>query len=188
MKTKDTKPQRNHSNCHLSIATPIGKLAVVYQPKPFAIRAVVLPQTDREQVDSLVEIYGASDSSSHRQAAVIQQQIIDYFNGNPIHPPWQWLDMSGLTRLQASVLTATADIPYGKLKSYQDIAVAVQRPRAYRFVGSTLAKNPFPILIPCHRVIRSDSTFGQFGGGTDMKRKLIEMEAAFAKKLKTKPR
>ena len=50
-------------------------------------------------------------------------------------------------------------------------------PRAYRFVVTTLANNPFPILIPCHRVIRSDSSFGQFGGGTDLKRKMIELEA-----------
>ena len=181
MRTKSTKPQRNHSNRHLLFSTPIGKMAVVYHPQPFAVKTVVLPRSDREQVDRLVDIYGASESGSHRQAAVIKQQIVDYFNGKPIQPAWQWLDMSGLTRLQASVLIATADIPYAILKSYQDIAVAVQRPRAYRFVGSTLAKNPFPILIPCHRVIRSDSTFGQFGGGTDMKRKLIEMEAAFAK-------
>jgi len=63
------------------------------------------------------------------------------------------------------------------LRSYRDIAVAVGRPRAYRFVGTTLANNPFPILIPCHRVIRSDGSFGLFGGGSDMKRKLIELEA-----------
>ena len=57
------------------------------------------------------------------------------------------------------------------------VTTAVGRTRAYRFVGTTLANNPFPILIPCHRVIRSDGSFGRFGGGSDLKRKLIELEA-----------
>ena len=86
--------------------------------------------------------------------------------------------MGGLTRLQQSVLAATADIPYGELRSYKEVAEAVHCPRAYRFVGTTLAKNTFPIVIPCHRVIRSDGSFGQFGGGTDLKRKMIELEAS----------
>ncbi len=182
MKTRHQTSKHNHAARYLSFATPIGKMAVVYHLQPFAVRAVVLPRADRRQVDSMAEIYGASESDSHQQAAVIKKQIIDYFNGKPIQPVWQWLDMSGLTRLQASVLTATADIPYGKLKSYQAIAVAVHRPRAYRFVGSTLAINPFPILIPCHRVIRSNGSFGQFGSGADMKRTLIAMEAEVVRK------
>ena len=172
---------------HFLFATPLGEMAVVFRLQPFAIKAVVLPRSNREHFDGLVKKYGASEPGSHQKATVIKKQIIDYFKGTPIHPVWQWMDMSGLTRIQASVLTATADIPYGEQKSYKEIAGAIDRPRAYRFVGSTLAKNPFPILIPCHRVIRSDTTFGQFGGGTEMKRRLIEMEAAFAKKLKNKP-
>lgn len=153
-------------------------MAVVYNPKPFTIKTIVLPRTNREHFDKLVEVYGVNESGSHEKAVIIKERIIDYFKGNPIKPLWQWMDMSGLTKLQTTVLNATADIPYGELKSYKDIAVAIHRPRAYRFVGSTLAKNPFPILIPCHRVIRSDSSFGQFGGGAELKRKLIEMEAS----------
>ncbi|MEA3438105.1 MAG: MGMT family protein [Thermodesulfobacteriota bacterium] len=97
-----------------------------------------------------------------------------------IKPPWEWMDMSGLTKLQQLVLRATADIPSGSVRFYKQIAEAINRPLSYRFVGSTLAKNPFPILIPCHRVIRSDSSLGRFGGGTDLKKELIEMEAQFA--------
>jgi methylated-DNA-[protein]-cysteine S-methyltransferase len=75
------------------------------------------------------------------------------------------------------VLRARAAIPHGTVKTYKDIAIAIDRPWAYRFVGTTLANNPFPGVVPCHRVIRSDSTLGQFGGGTDLKRKLIGLEA-----------
>lgn len=177
MNKRRTTRQHNHTTRHLLFSTPIGEMAVVYHPQPFTVRAVVLPRTDRAHFASLVEMYGASKTASHQKADVIKGKIIDYFNGKPIKPEWQWMDMSGLTRLQVSVLTATADIPYGELKSYKEVAAAIYRSRAYRFVGSTLAKNPFPILIPCHRVIRSDSSFGQFGGGAEMKRRLIEMEA-----------
>jgi len=107
--------------------------------------------------------------------------IRGYFNGkvDPKHwPPWEWLDLNGLTALQQSVLHATAAIPYGSVCTYGQLAAAIDRPRAGRFVGTALAKNPFPILIPCHRVIRSDGSVGQFGGGPDLKKKLIEREAA----------
>ncbi len=55
----------------------------------------------------------------------------------------------------------------------------IDHPGAYRFVGTALSKNPFPIIVPCHRVIRSDGGYGQFGGGTDLKKKLIELEAKY---------
>ncbi|UCD31652.1 MAG: methylated-DNA--[protein]-cysteine S-methyltransferase [Desulfobacterales bacterium] len=95
------------------------------------------------------------------------------------------MNSNNTTRTESTIMchfifsTQIGDIPYGQLKSYKEIAAAIQRPRAYRFVGSTLAINPYPILIPCHRVIRSDSSFGRFGGGAELKRKLIEMEARY---------
>ena len=93
-----------------------------------------------------------------------------------LSPSWEWLDAGGLTELQKSVYSATAKIPYGKLSSYKEIAEVINRPNAYRFVGTTLAKNPFPILIPCHRVIRSNNTIGWFAGGKNLKIKMIELE------------
>jgi len=57
------------------------------------------------------------------------------------------------------------------------VAEEVGSPRAYRAVGTALAKNPIPIIIPCHRVLRKDGTLGGYGGGLDMKKRLLEMEA-----------
>ncbi|MEA3436138.1 MAG: MGMT family protein [Thermodesulfobacteriota bacterium] len=116
------------------------------------------------------------------------EKIKAFFKGTAIKPPWEWMDMAGLAPLQQLVLRATVDIPYGSVRSYKQIAEAISQPRAYRFVGSSLAKNPFPILIPCHRVIRSDSSLGQFGGGTDPKKELIEMEKKFVTKKYIKER
>ena len=90
--------------------------------------------------------------------------------------PWDRLALSGMTSTEQAVLKKTAAIPYGDVASYRDVAAAIGRPKAFRFVGNTLAANPFPILIPCHRVIRSDGRLGQFGGGRDLKKKMIALE------------
>ncbi len=91
---------------------------------------------------------------------------------------WEWLDFGSATVLQKAVYHATFQIPYGQTRSYRQIAETAGRPGASRFVGNTMAKNPFPVLIPCHRVIRSNGSLGQFGGGVDLKRKMLEIEAA----------
>lgn len=162
----------------LIFTTPVGHMAVIYRVTPFAVIKILLPSQDKEGFVHTVEALGRQDTGFHDSAFTVKESIIDYFKGKSIHHPWGWLEMSGLTKLQQSVLASTADIPYGELRSYKDIAVAVGCSLAYRFVGTTLANNPFPILIPCHRVIRSDGSFGRFGGGSDMKRELIEREAS----------
>ena len=75
------------------------------------------------------------------------------------------------------VLRITKDIPWGAVRPYAWLAKEVGAPRASRAVGTSMATNPFPLLIPCHRVVRSDYTIGNYGcGGTSMKRALLEME------------
>ena len=163
--------------CYLTFKTPLGHMAMIYRADPFAVIKILLPSQDKKGLVNAVETFGWQYNGFHDNAFEVKDSIIDYFKGKPISPTWGWLETGGLTELQQSVLARTVDIPYGELRSYKDIAAAVGRVRAYRFVGTTLANNPFPILIPCHRVIRSDGSFGRFGGGSDMKRKLIELEA-----------
>ena len=162
--------------CYLIFTTPLGHMAVIYRVTPFAVIKILLPSQFKEGLVAAVKAFGRQHTGFHDNAFRVKESIIDYFKGKPMTHPRAWLEMGGLTKLQKSVLECTADIPYGGLRSYKDIAVAVGHPRAYRFVGTTLANNPFPILIPCHRVIRSDGSFGRFGGGSDLKRNLIELE------------
>jgi methylated-DNA-[protein]-cysteine S-methyltransferase len=87
------------------------------------------------------------------------------------------LDLSETTDFGRKVLEATGRIPYGKLRTYKSIAQEIGSPRATRPVGQALARNHLPIIIPCHRVVNSDGSLGGYsGGGTDMKRRLIEIE------------
>lgn len=77
---------------------------------------------------------------------------------------------------QRRVLLAEHAIPRGRVSTYARIAAHLGVERGARAVGSALAANPFPILIPCHRAIRSDRTLGGYQGGLEMKRTLLEME------------
>lgn len=84
-----------------------------------------------------------------------------------------WAKLSGFS---ARVLKETHKIPRGKVATYSGLAERSGHPRAARAVGTALANNPFPIVIPCHRVVRADGSPGQFGGGGLMKKQLLEKE------------
>ena len=180
--SKDLIMLKSRQSFYVVFPTPLGDAAVIYTDKPFLILKAFLPQRHRKDLAKTIEKTCQAKAGTHLNALKIAGIIKEYFKGTAIKPPWEWMHMAGLTPLQQSVLRATTVIPYGSVRSYKQISEAIRRPRAYRFVGSTLAKNPFPLLIPCHRVIRSDASLGQFGGGTDLKKELIEMERKFATK------
>ena len=85
-------------------------------------------------------------------------------------------DLSGLTSFERAVLTKTLEIPSGEVRPYGWVAREIGRPRAVRAVGSALGRNPVPVLIPCHRVVRSDGQIGNYGLGVPMKRALLSAE------------
>jgi O-6-methylguanine DNA methyltransferase len=87
------------------------------------------------------------------------------------------LDLRG-TDFQLACWRALVAIPYGETRSYADIARAVGKPNAFRAVGMANNRNPVAIVVPCHRVIASDGTLCGYGGGLDVKRKLLELEGA----------
>ena len=86
------------------------------------------------------------------------------------------VDLAGLSPFQQQVLATTATIPKGELRPYGWVAREIGRPGAARAVGSALNRNPVPVLIPCHRVGRSDGTIGEYAFGSDMKRDLLRQE------------
>lgn len=88
------------------------------------------------------------------------------------------VDLRGLGDFQRSVLTACATIPAGTVRSYGWIADEIHNPGAVRAVGTALGTNPIPLLIPCHRVVRSDGSVGNYAYGPDMKHELLVREGA----------
>jgi methylated-DNA-[protein]-cysteine S-methyltransferase len=82
------------------------------------------------------------------------------------------------TEFQRQVWRALQTIPYGRTKSYGEIARRLGRPEASRAVGAANGQNPIPVIIPCHRVIGADGSLTGFGGGLPIKRKLLALEGA----------
>ncbi len=106
----------------------------------------------------------------------VADSIKDYLAGSR-EPLNHRVDLSGATDFNRRVLEVVREIPYGVLRSYKWVASEIGAPRATRPVGQALARNPLPIVIPCHRVVNSDGSLGGYsGGGPDMKRRLIEIE------------
>ncbi len=105
-------------------------------------------------------------------------ELEEYFSGVRRNFTFQ-LDLRG-TDFQIACWRALLAIPYGETRAYADIARAVGKPNAFRAVGMANNRNPIAIVVPCHRVIASDGTLCGYGGGLDVKRKLLELEGALS--------
>jgi methylated-DNA-[protein]-cysteine S-methyltransferase len=106
----------------------------------------------------------------------LPERIRDYLDGKIVGFPDK-LDLSWATPFQRRVWEVDRSIPYGETRTYSWVASKLGMPNAARAVGQALAKNPLPIIIPCHRVICSNGGLGGFSSGRDWKRKLLETEA-----------
>jgi methylated-DNA-[protein]-cysteine S-methyltransferase len=167
---------KTHDDGDYPVTTPIGRVYIHYQTRPFFLREIRLPvwKTDAGPVHpGAVRSVIPTDIAALRQ---ITDLLSLYFSGTAVTPPWALFNMAGFTVLQQRVMRAVADIPFGVLKSYGHIAEVAGCARGGRFVGNTMAGNPFPILVPCHRVVRCSGAIGGFGGGTELKKRLIEFE------------
>ena len=87
------------------------------------------------------------------------------------------LDLADTSLFRRAVWEATRAIPYGQTRSYGEVARRIGKPGASRAVGQALAKNPLPIVVPCHRVIGKDGDLTGFEGGLELKKSLLQMEA-----------
>lgn len=116
----------------------------------------------------------------------IAKSLDRYFDGDAHALGDISIDLAELgSEFYVSVLTTLHDhVGPGETISYGQLAAAVGHPGAARAVGSVMANNPIPIVIPCHRVLASDGTLGGYGGGLDMKRGLLEIEGAAVKESK----
>lgn len=107
-----------------------------------------------------------------------RKQLEEYFEGKRRQFDFA-LDLRG-TDFQLACWRALLAIPFGETRSYAAIASAVGKPKAFRAVGMANNRNPIAIVVPCHRVIASDGTLCGYGGGLDVKRRLLELEGALS--------
>ncbi|MFW9844669.1 MAG: methylated-DNA--[protein]-cysteine S-methyltransferase [Candidatus Thorarchaeota archaeon] len=158
------------------VETSFGHIGIVYRDSvETRVVDVFLPRTKQDVLRAVKFQYPEAQLHSPDALDSLHGMFIEYFDGIPVKFPIEVLDMSICYPFQVEVLKAEWSIPYGKVAAYASVARKIGS-TAYRAVGNALARNPFPIIIPCHRAIRSDRTLGGFQGGFKMKRKILEME------------
>ena len=156
-----------------ALETPLGWAAAA--ARNGRVVAVSLPATSREAAVRGLGI----DADFSRPDDVLKALAGDlqrYFAGERVSFERYQVDLGDQPPFLARVLRAARTIPHGQLRSYGWLAAAAGNPRAARAAGQAMARNPLPIVIPCHRVIAANGGLGGFGGGLKMKRALLALE------------
>ncbi|MGO8985925.1 MAG: methylated-DNA--[protein]-cysteine S-methyltransferase [Terriglobales bacterium] len=131
----------------------------------------------RLEFEDRVQKIDARTTHLHEAKAALEpylRELDEYFAGQRREFSLP-LDLRG-TEFQRKCWKALLEIPYGESRSYRDIAQAIGHPKAYRAVGMANNRNPVAIIVPCHRVIASSGSLCGYGGGLDIKRKLLDLE------------
>lgn len=177
-------------------ATESGALDAAYRTLDSPVGSLLLASTERgivrvafarEGHDAVLESLAtklgarilkmASNLGLGRRLDAAVRELDEYFTGSRSEFDLD-LDLILSNGFRREVLDHLRGIGFGRTETYAQVAHAAGSPRATRAVGSACATNPLPILVPCHRVLRSDGTLGGYLGGLDAKRTLLALEAA----------
>ena len=163
---------------YLTSPSNFGEFSIAWVMKagqPRILR-LTLPGKQHQLEVALREDHPQSVKGDHPEMVGLAGDIRRYLDGKDIRFELRWLAWEVCTPFQARVLRAEFDIPRGWVSTYGRVARYLSVPGGSRAVGNALAANPFPLLIPCHRAVRSTGELGGFQGGVEMKKALLEME------------
>ena len=146
---------------------------------PDGLRYTSLPVATRGETDEILLAHRPSVRYDSGLFAGLQDKIKAYFRGTYVEFSGVPVDLAGFSVFARKVLLACREIPLGQTVSYSHLARLAHSPKAARAAGSVMARNPMPLIIPCHRVIRSDGSVGNFSapGGQNLKQRLLDLEA-----------
>lgn len=155
--------------------TPFGVLALVWEPEGDAPRVVrvLIPKPALPAAAQARGLYPEAEAGSCAWIDGLARDIRAFLEGEDIRFTLAAADLSSCPPFQRAVLRAEHGVPRGKVTTYGALAAHLGSPGASRAVGNALADNPFPIIVPCHRAVRSDGSLGGFQGGLAMKRALL---------------
>ena len=159
-------------------STPFGSVGVIWtglNDNPKIVR-ILLSKPGLSAEDQVSELYPKSQAFSCVEIEDIATAIKGLLEGDEVEFSLDIADLSLCTEFQKLVLRAEHRIPRGSISTYQLIAAYLGKKNGARAVGNALANNPFPLIVPCHRAIRSDRHLGGYQGGLEMKRALLEKE------------
>lgn len=154
----------------------LGTFGIIWKEDLIEVKIIkiFLPKEKSKLLSEIKEDYPfAKKSSSLNKLAI---DIKKFISGEFIYFNLNLLDIDICTDFQKKVLLAEYKIPRGYVSTYSRIGKSIGAPKGARAVGNALAKNPFPLIVPCHRAIKSDRSLGGFQGGLEMKRTLLENE------------
>jgi len=152
----------NKGNLYFAVAVKNGKI----------IRANLPKSSEKEALNEISREFDSYILSDEYKS--FAESICKIYHGEAVYFENEVLNLD-VGEFQEKVLLELMKIPYGEVKSYKQVADAIDS-KAYRAVGTAIGKNPLALIIPCHRVIRSDYKVGGFYGGTEMKKEILENE------------
>ncbi len=152
--------------------TPVGTAYIAYSRK--GIRMVTLAQSDEAFERAFQSRFHRPIRPVAQPPAPLARRVEEQLRGGKVRQ--LQYDLRGLTEFERAVLLKALEIPRGEVRPYAWVAREIGNPGAVRAVGSALRNNPVPLLIPCHRVVRSDGRIGNYALGSDTKRAVLEME------------
>jgi methylated-DNA-[protein]-cysteine S-methyltransferase len=156
--------------------SPVGSLLVAATPAGL-VRLAFEREDDDAVLEQLAERVSPRVLEAPARLDEVRRELDEYFDGRRDHfeLPLDWRLSAGFRK---SVLERLyADVDYGRTVSYLELATMVGNPKASRAVGTAMATNPIPIVVPCHRVLRTGGQLGGYGGGLPAKIKLLELES-----------
>ncbi|MFQ5834601.1 MAG: methylated-DNA--[protein]-cysteine S-methyltransferase [bacterium] len=150
-------------------------IGVIFEKGKLAKISICYSQKD---LYSSLRAAGKGETGSSSLLKRLKQDLLRYWQGGKVYFTTYPLKLDGYSSFQREVWRLTQGIPYGEVRSYKWIARRMGS-KGYRAVGQALAHNPFPLIIPCHRVIREERSIGGFSAGADIKRKLLKREGIY---------
>ena len=158
------------------VDSPVGRLMVAATPRGLVRVAFPLEPSDAV-LEQLAERVSPRVLEAPARLDDVRRELDEYFEGRRqrFEIPIDWFLTHGFFR---RVLRNTARIGYGKVSTYGEVAARAGSPRAVRAAGNALGSNPIPIVVPCHRVVRTGGALGGYGGGLDRKEFLLKLEGA----------
>jgi methylated-DNA-[protein]-cysteine S-methyltransferase len=163
---------------YTTVDSPIGPLLVAATDRGL-VRVSFRQERHDDVLNDLVVRISPRVLEAPGELDEVRRELEQYFEGDrrSFELPLDWRLSRGF---RCEVLRKLVRVPYGETATYAEMAIRAGRPRAYRAAGSACGSNPMPIVVPCHRVVPSGGGLGNYGGGVDVKKYLLELEGAIA--------
>jgi methylated-DNA-[protein]-cysteine S-methyltransferase len=162
---------------YATVDSPVGPLLVASTPKGL-VRVGFATEAPDDILDELATRLSPRVLEAPARLDTVRRELAEYFEGHlkrfTVKLDWTLTGQG----FRHEVLSHTAKIPYGRTSTYMEMATKAGNRKAYRAAGNALGSNPIPVVVPCHRVLATGGGLGGYGGGLDLKARLLRLEGA----------